>query len=316
MINNIDITVSICTWNNADRLNITLNNLSKCIVPKSIKWELLIVNNNSTDDTNEIIKNHVNQLPLRVVMEKQQGISYARNTAVNEAKGDFILFTDDDTDPCVNWIQLYWNKFKNNPDQFYGGPIISDFEKNLIINDLYWLYPSSVIGFSLGNIDRAINTDEAFLGANWGFAKNIFNKVGGFNNQYGLNARHFSYMVGEETDLMKRMQMNGYYGYYISDAIVRHFVPEDKCGIEYFLKRARAYGIEQVLIDNKFNISSYNKIYILYYKILLKYAYYRALNKIFLAHNTKYYKLLYGLEINKGRIEALKYLIHKNMDHL
>ena len=82
------VTVAICTWNRARLLDQTLTGLHALRIPEGITWELLVVNNRSTDDTDAVISRHADTLRLRRLCEPKQGLSNARNCAVRAARGD------------------------------------------------------------------------------------------------------------------------------------------------------------------------------------------------------------------------------------
>src|SRR5215213_3679943 len=88
-------TVAICTWNRAALLPEVLGRLARARPPAG-GWELLVVNNNSTDDTERVLDAFAGRLPLRRAFEQRQGLSHARNTAVKEATGEYLVWTDDD----------------------------------------------------------------------------------------------------------------------------------------------------------------------------------------------------------------------------
>ncbi len=85
------LTVAICTWNRARLLDTILLNMHKLETPKDVEWELLVVNNNSTDDTDEVLSRHTEHFPLRRLFEEKLGQVNARNCAINAARGDLII---------------------------------------------------------------------------------------------------------------------------------------------------------------------------------------------------------------------------------
>src|SRR3954466_10143738 len=101
------VSVAICTWNRAENLDQTLAGLRGLHVPADVEWELLVVNNNSTDATEEVIARHTAQLPLRRLFERKQGLSNARNCAAAAARGDLLLWTDDDVLVDPDWLAVY-----------------------------------------------------------------------------------------------------------------------------------------------------------------------------------------------------------------
>jgi GT2 family glycosyltransferase len=115
----MDVSVIICTWNNCERLAITLDVISHCIVPSDPTWELVFVNNNSVDETKNITTDYSSKLPLVYTEEPQQGLSRARNRGIKVATGNLIVFTDDDTKPCPEWIEVYWNAYMDKPSGFF-----------------------------------------------------------------------------------------------------------------------------------------------------------------------------------------------------
>ena len=98
------ITVAICTWNRAILLDKTLTQMHRLCVPDDVEWELLVVNNNCSDDTDAVIGRHADILPIRRIHEMKTGLSNARNTAVHNAKGDYIIWTDDDVLVDEKWL--------------------------------------------------------------------------------------------------------------------------------------------------------------------------------------------------------------------
>ena len=90
------VTVAICTWNRAALLDQTLARMRALSIPTGTEWELLVVNNNCTDHTDSVIAKHTGALPIRRIAEPTPGLSFARNAALAAAKGEHLLWTDDD----------------------------------------------------------------------------------------------------------------------------------------------------------------------------------------------------------------------------
>jgi glycosyltransferase involved in cell wall biosynthesis len=129
----LDITVAIPTYNGANRLPELLEKLVNQTEVENIRWEIIVIDNNSNDNTHELIKNYQenwhHNFPLRYVVEHKQGAAFARLTAVNEAKGKLIAFLDDDNLPALDWlIQAY--KFADDYPQAgaWSGQIHGNYE--------------------------------------------------------------------------------------------------------------------------------------------------------------------------------------------
>ena len=102
----------------------TLEQMTLLRIPAEVEWELLVVNNNSTDDTDVVAERFADRLPLRLLQEPTAGKSHALNRAVREASGEYLLFTDDDVLVDEEWIAAYTCAFRRWPDAaIFGGPI-------------------------------------------------------------------------------------------------------------------------------------------------------------------------------------------------
>ena len=125
------ITVEICTWNRAALLDRTLDCMRQLHVPDGAEWELLIVNNNCSDDTDSVLSRYGEFLPIRRVFEPRQGTCHARNTAVREARGELLVQTDDDVLVDRAWLQEYCAAATRFPEAaFFGGTIEPWFESS------------------------------------------------------------------------------------------------------------------------------------------------------------------------------------------
>ncbi len=129
----LDITVAICSYNGANRIKQILERLRSQINLKGISWEIVIVDNNSTDHIKQVVDDYqtscVSATTLRYLFEPQQGIAFARLRAVQEAKGDLVGFLDDDTLPDENWVANVYEFAQIHPQAgAYGGQIHGDFE--------------------------------------------------------------------------------------------------------------------------------------------------------------------------------------------
>ncbi len=100
-------TIAICTYNRSSLLDKTFAQLRHLDVAGCGEWEILVVNNNCSDDTDAVIQRHSDVLPLRRLSEPRPGKSYAANLAVQEARGDVILWIDDDVLVDPGWLGAY-----------------------------------------------------------------------------------------------------------------------------------------------------------------------------------------------------------------
>src|SRR6185437_14586745 len=126
----MDVTVAICTYNRARSLERALESIARMTVPSKTNWELVVVNNNCTDETDRIIEKFATMLPLRREFEPRMGLSNARNRAIEAARGAYIVWTDDDVIVDRNWLDAYLEGFRRWPDgAIFGGKILPRFEE-------------------------------------------------------------------------------------------------------------------------------------------------------------------------------------------
>jgi glycosyltransferase involved in cell wall biosynthesis len=214
-------------------------------VPEGLSWELVVVNNNSSDATADVINNYDGRLPIVYVFESRQGLSHARNAGLNKAVGTLLIFTDDDVRPCNDWLKAYWAAYQKQPVGFYwGGPVRSEFEVAPVSNELIQLAPCSVRGLDWGPTDKVLDKEkgEYFIAANWAVPSVAMEKVGGFNVDLGLNPDRAHVKVGEETDLMQRLSRIQLQPLYLANVYVWHYVPKEKTSVEHIASRVEANG--------------------------------------------------------------------------
>jgi glycosyltransferase involved in cell wall biosynthesis len=237
----VDITVLISTWNNADRLRITLQALCACTTPENLSWQITLVNNNCTDHTDQVVASFQNLLPINYVHEPRQGLSGARNRGLEKSRGEWVIFTDDDVRPCSNWISIYWQAFTAHPEHsFFGGPIVSEFEGEPPEPSLLEVAPCSVRGQDFGPSERTLEAKEHFISANWAAKRADILAAGAFDRNLGLNPAAKALSTGEESDLMDRLRRKGLVAHYLPEATLDHFVPADKASMKHILARCEA----------------------------------------------------------------------------
>ena len=143
----IDFTVAIPTYNGASRLPKLLEKLRSQINLEHLCWEIIVVDNNSTDDTAKVVQDYqsswLESVPLKYFLEPEQGAAFARLRAVREASGELIGFLDDDNLPAPDWLSQAYLFAKEHPrGGAYSGQIHGDLKsshlKTLKGYKLFW----------------------------------------------------------------------------------------------------------------------------------------------------------------------------------
>jgi glucosyl-dolichyl phosphate glucuronosyltransferase len=219
------ISVCICTYNRAQSLQRTLESLAAQVNVEPETIELLIIDNNCTDDTYRIAEAFRNVLPIRRVKENRQGLAHARNRAIKESRGDVLLFTDDDVRFDARWIATYQDaicRFKNA--EYFGGRILPDWnhaKPRWIGDEPLPLIDGLLVWFDHGVETRLFGTNEPPpFGASFAIRRRLFEKIGLFRSDLGAGGMGSG--RGEETELLGRARAVGAEGVYVGKALCFH----------------------------------------------------------------------------------------------
>ncbi len=216
------LSIILCTYNNADSLRLTLKELSRCEVANANEVELIVVDNNSPDNTVETFKQveGLYKYKVKYVFESKQGLSNARNSGLEIAAGEYILFTDDDAKIPVNWLQIYLDKIQQyTPDCLYS--------KIFVVWDRpipSWFIPEYrpfFVCLDYGDNDLAVeDVHHEFFGKNFCIRKDVLGGLGGFNPQLGRCGDRL--IAGEETLIYRELINRHKKVIYFPDAEVGH----------------------------------------------------------------------------------------------
>lgn len=238
------ISVIICTYNRAKYIIKALD----CLFDTTYKqYEVLVVDNNSTDNTSELLKAYIadnSSLPIKYYLETKQGLSNARNRGIAEAKGDILIFLDDDALVCPNYLNIvdeYLQKYPNI--DAFGGKIIPIFDECDAPKWLCKWSESWVSGLNLGAKVCSFPTKIFPIGANMGFRKSVFDICGLFDPNLGRSAGNL--IGGEEKDLFNRMYSHGMTILYLPNAVAEHVIPPKRTTIEYVCNFGLGVGISE-----------------------------------------------------------------------
>lgn len=241
------LSVAICTWNRAQSLRTALSSIVQLVNPAGATWEVVVVDNNSADDTFSVVEEYRDALPIRYVFESQQGLSHARNRAVQEAKGDLIIFTDDDVRVDPRWLAEYVGAAERFPNAtFFGGTIDLRFS----CDPPRWL-GNNLSRFRTAYAHRSLDPGTLIIGrrqdlpfgANMAFRRSVFTTA---DFQHSLGRVGTDLMSGEETEFMERLLVRGETGVWIGSAIVEHLIPKDRLTKKYVYNYFYCQGRAQV----------------------------------------------------------------------
>ena len=236
------VTVAICSWNRAALLRETLKQMTHLERDDSFDWELLVVDNNSTDQTPDVLAEFAERLPLRALREPKPGKSNAANLVVKEARGEYILWTDDDVLVEPDWVRKYVAAFRRYPNaDVFGGRIDPWFEGT----PPRWLRE----GFGkVAGVYAAVDLNRP-----GGVAPETFYPIGAsMALRRSSHRRHpfdpsigpqpGSSIRGEEWILVRDLRREGAEVVWVPDAIARHFIPRARQTESYLRDWFRGHG--------------------------------------------------------------------------
>lgn len=242
----LSLSVVVCTYNRHEFLRRGLIALHEVVSGDPV--EVLVVDNNSTDQTSATVeecrKAFTKHLRISYLMEKEQGLSPARNRGLREASGEIVGFLDDDAIVCAGWLDAVRKTIDGEPKHgVIGGPIEPIFEAPRppwLGAELEGYY--SIL--DLGESPREFPRGRYPFGANMAFRRSA---IEGLGFPVHLGRRGGSLMSGEERWFIDKVRRRGWTVAYEPAMRVRHHVPAERLTENWLLRRCYAGGVSKIL---------------------------------------------------------------------
>jgi len=232
----MNISVILCTYDRCQSLTKTLESLAVSVLPDSVEWEVLIVDNNSHDQTHEVVEQFSRLYPdrFRYLFEGRQGKSYALNSGIREARGDVLAYLDDDVSVEPTWLHNLTSLLHDGEWAGSGGRILP--MRGFV--PPRWLALEGPLGFGaalcaqfdLGDVPAELK--DAPFGTNMAFRREMFEKYGDFRGDLGPRP---SETRNEDTEFGRRLMAGGERLRYVPSAVVYHDVHESRVRKQFFL---------------------------------------------------------------------------------
>ena len=294
----LGISVIICCYNSSKKISETLFHLKHQNV-NNVPWEVIIVDNNSNDDTVSkcLAFWEDNSINFSIVSEERIGLVYAREKGVKTARYDYLIFCDDDNWLDQFYLRVVYDLFTKNPlIGAIGGQSIPVFEDSINIPEWFEMEKNS---YAVGK--QALFTGDItyryFLwGAGLAVRKKIAEKCFDLHTPFLLTGRsEVKVMAGDDSELCHRIILLGYRLYYDDRLKFRHYIPNDRLSSEYLIKLKEGFS-------KTYNILS---LYSEYINIVIfnKNSMVKNFKEIFIDHKVNLKKLLrtiywiYGVSI-------------------
>jgi GT2 family glycosyltransferase len=240
------ITIAICTWNRCELLERTLHGLTQMVIPPDVCWDVLVVDNNCTDATPDVVVRFARRLPITRVFEPTPGKAHACNRVVGQVTSDYILWTDDDVLVDERWFEAFVRAAAKYPTaSVFGGPIEPWFLQPPD-PDLLNAFPILAEGFcgleqslAEGPVDREVPV----WGANMAFRRDAVAHLK-FNTSLGPSPTFLA--GGEEADFIARVQRQGGVLVWCPNMRVKHCVAPSRATLAYLSRFTEHKGLEYV----------------------------------------------------------------------
>ena len=245
------IAAIICTYNREQYIGKALESVRNQYLDKK-RIQVVIVNNNSTDHTEEICRDFIKvnpDLDISLVNEQEQGLSAARNRGIKESAADYLTFVDDDATLHPEFLRVVTEYFDAHPDVVaVGGKILLEFETFRPAWATHYL--DALFGyFNPGEKAFFFSAPLYPRGSNMSFRSTIFNRTGDFSTDLG---RKKDILEGnEEKELFARIYKLGKPIRYLPQAIVYHTVPAYRTEKDYIRRQAIGFGRSEKIYRNR-----------------------------------------------------------------
>jgi glycosyltransferase involved in cell wall biosynthesis len=235
-------SILICTYNRAALLREALQAMNNLQRPERCDVEIIVVDNNSTDNTASVVANAAAASSMRVVAlhEPKQGKSFALNRGLAVARGDILALTDDDVWPHPQWLSRIVERFRERDITFVFGKVLPRWGSmpppELLTPAAHDIWgPLALVDYGDAGVDYVASCTGQRLpiGANLAFRRSAVVTVGGWRTDLGKVDN--TLISGEDHEIFCRLRrFNLYSGFYDPEILVKHYVPARRLTRHYF----------------------------------------------------------------------------------
>jgi glycosyltransferase involved in cell wall biosynthesis len=248
------LTVAVPTRNRGSLLTQTLASIAAIQIPDDIEPECLIVDNNSTDETSDVVERFARDAPIsvRYVVEPRTGSSYARNRAIATSDCDYLLFIDDDAVAEPDWAIAMLDAIHRRRLDAACGIVLPLWS----VRPPQWLGPRLYSRLAihdeqgLGELPpRALDSVQYYYSANTGFLRETFDLFGDFREDLGVIGNNP--MSGEDTELFARIISRGGVMGFVPSARVHHIIGPERMTRRYLRRKSFAFGFGSAIAGGR-----------------------------------------------------------------
>jgi L-malate glycosyltransferase len=208
--------------------------------PPASGWKLVVVDNGSVDSTEQVITSFSHRLPLLRVFEREAGKNRALNAALGLVEGELTVLTDDDAFPRGDWLIELHKAARAQPEcSIFGGAIMPRWETPPP-RWVQWIDPRPVFTLTDPALKEGPLSPGLVFGPNMAIRTDIFRA--GLHFDTAIGPKGTNYPMGSETELVQRLGLAGHKAWYVSHAVVEHFIRKEQLQKAWVLERAIRYG--------------------------------------------------------------------------
>jgi len=238
-----DVSVSICTYNRCSLLGQALDSVLSQALDQAQRYEVIVVDNNSTDDTKHLVDSYIAQghTNLRYVFEGRQGLSYAREAAIAHARAPIIAFTDDDVRVAPDWVSSIKRAFDSHTEVAWVGGKVLPLWPAVVprwMRREHWT-PLALLDFGDQPFHVTASNPRCLIGANLAFRKDVLD-----GTKFEPSMQRVKDSIGsmEDHELLMRLLKADRQGLYAPDVVVTTDIPASRLSKEYHRRWHRGHG--------------------------------------------------------------------------
>jgi glycosyltransferase involved in cell wall biosynthesis len=240
----------MATKNRARSMEDVLESYTRLTEPPG-GWEVILVDNGSTDSTAEVARRFAARLPLKYVLEPQAGQFRAINSGLDRAKGDLFLFTDDDILPAEDWLTQYAEAAASRPDfDLFGGPVKPKWPFNPPSWAISYRRARTVCFMDTGHPQATGPTETWLSSQNLAIRRGALTPNRRFDPEWSVSPG--GYIMGGDAELVGRLRREGSKAWWIAEAMVEHIVRPEQLSSKWMLRRAAEFGRGRYWLDEEY----------------------------------------------------------------
>lgn len=247
----VDFTIAIPTFNGEQRLSAVLDRLHRQVGTERFEWEIVVVDNNSTDQTAQVVRQYQQQWtaawPLRYYTESEQGAAFARQRAVDVAQGEWIGFLDDDNWPAQNWVAMAYEFGRSHPEVgAFGGRVLPQFDPEVDIPERFEQIAPYFAIVERGTEAHQYLFSMKMLPPGAGLVVQRRAWLEAVPRQLVLNHRgKDAFLASEDLEAVLHIQKAGWQVWYAPTLEIWHHIPAWRLEPHYLLSLVRCIGLSR-----------------------------------------------------------------------